>query len=145
LKDHHRIAGEVPRLREIASRAEQHRGMAVVAAGVHQALRLRGVGKICLLLDRKRIHIGAKSDHLDLAIAGRLLTLDDADHAGLPETGRDLVAAKLPQAVGDESRGAVNVIEQLRLLMDVAAPSLDVGLQIGDAVDDGHGKLGSPA
>jgi hypothetical protein len=27
------------------------------------------------------------------------------------------------------------------MFMDVAAPSLDFGLQIGRAVDDGHGKL----
>jgi hypothetical protein len=26
--------------------------------------------------------------------------------------------------------------------MDIAAPGLDIGLQIGDAVDDGHGILG---
>jgi hypothetical protein len=25
-------------------------------------------------------------------------------------------------------------------LMDIPAPGLDIGLQIGDAVDDGHGK-----
>ena len=144
LKDHHRVAGKISRLREIAGRAEQHRGMAVVTAGMHQAFRLGGVGKIGLFLDRQRIHVGPQSDHLDVAIAGRLPALDDADHAGLAEAGRDFIAAKLPQAVGHEGRGAVNVIQQLWVFMDIAAPGLDVGLQIGDAVDDGHGKLGSP-
>jgi hypothetical protein len=28
------------------------------------------------------------------------------------------------------------------MLMDIAAPGLDIGLQIGDAIDDGHGVLG---
>jgi hypothetical protein len=27
------------------------------------------------------------------------------------------------------------------MLMDIPAPGLNVGLQIGDAVDDGHGSL----
>ena len=37
LEDHDRIAGEIPGLGEIARGAEQHRGMAVMAAGVHLA------------------------------------------------------------------------------------------------------------
>ena len=81
-----------------------------------------------------------KPDHLDVAVGGRLPALDDADHAGLAETGRDLVAAELPQARGHKSRGAVHVIQQLRVGVDIAAPGLDVRLQIGDTVDDGHGN-----
>ena len=72
LENHHRIAGEIARLGEIARRAQQHRGMAVMAAGMHLARRLGGVRQIGLLLDRQRIHVGAQADHLDVAIAGRL-------------------------------------------------------------------------
>ena len=72
LEDHDRIAGEIPGLGEIARRAEQHRGVAVMAAGVHLAGRLGGVRQIGLLLDRQRVHVGAQPDHLDVALAGRL-------------------------------------------------------------------------
>ena len=54
--------------------------------------------------------------------------------------GHDLVAAELPQPLGDEGRGAVHVVQQLGMGMEVAAPGHDVGLQIGDAIDDGHGS-----
>ena len=39
LEDHHRGAGEIARLGEIARGAEQHGGVAVMAAGVHLARR----------------------------------------------------------------------------------------------------------
>jgi hypothetical protein len=35
----------------------------------------------------------------------------------------------------------VYIVQQFRMLMDVPAPGLNVGLQVGDAVDDGHGIL----
>jgi hypothetical protein len=36
----------------------------------------------------------------------------------------------------------MDVIEQFRVRMNIAAPGLDIGLQIGDAIDDRHGYLG---
>ena len=98
LKDHDRIAGEIPGLGEIAGRAEQHRGMPVMAAGMHLARRLGGVRQLGRLLDRQRIHVGAQPDHLDIALAGRLAALDDTDDAGAAKTGRNFVAAEFPQA-----------------------------------------------
>ncbi len=140
LKDHDRIAREIPRLGEITGGAEQHRGVAVMAAGVHFAGRPGGVSEIGLLLDRQRIHVSAKPDHLEVAVHRRLAALDDADDAGAAKAGRDLVAAEFPQPVRDECRSAVHVVQQFRMLVDIAAPGLDIGLQIGDAVDDGHGR-----
>src|SRR5262249_36133862 len=55
----------------------------------------------------------------------------------------DLIAAELAKPLGDKGRGAAFLVSQFRMLVDVAAPGLDFGLQVGDAVDDGHGKLGS--
>ena len=137
LEDYDRVAGEIPGLGEIPRCTQQHRGVAVMAAGMHQARRLGGMGQIGRFLDRQRVHVGAKPDHPDLALAG-LLALDDADDAGLAEAGGDLVAAEFAQAIGDECRSAMDFIEQLGIFMDIAAPGLNIGLQIGDAVDDGH-------
>ena len=138
LEDHDRVAGEIPGFGEITGRTQQHRGMAVMAAGVHQARRLGGIRQVGFLLDRQRVHVGAQPDHLDVALAGRLLALDDADDAGLAEPGGDLVAAELPQAIRHECCSAVHFIQQFGIFMDIAAPGLNIGLQIGDAVDDGH-------
>ena len=139
LKDHDRVAGEIPGLGEIPRCTQKHRGVAVMAAGVHQARRLGGMGQIGRFLDRQRVHVGAKPDHLDLALAG-LLALDDADDAGAAEAGGDLVAAEFAQAVCHECCSAMDVVQQFRIFMDIAAPGLNIGLQIGDAVDDGHGN-----
>src|ERR1700682_107403 len=138
LKDHNRIAREIPGLREITGRTEQHRGMPVMAAGMHLAGRFGGVSEIGLLLDRQRIHIGAQPDHLDIASAGRFAALDDADDAGAAETCGDSAAAEFPQALRHECRSAMYVVQQFGMLMDIPAPSLNIGLQIGDAVDYGH-------
>ena len=72
LEDHDRIAGEIPGLGEIARGTQKHRGVAVMAAGVHQALRLGSIRQIGRLLDRQRVHVGAQPDHLDVALAGGL-------------------------------------------------------------------------
>ena len=64
LEDHDRGAGEIAGLGEIARGAEQHRGMAVMAAGMHLAGHGRLVGHVGRLLDRQRVHVGAQPDHL---------------------------------------------------------------------------------
>ena len=140
LKDHHGIAGEIAGLGEIARRAEQHRGVPVMAAGMHLARRLGGVCQIGLFLDRQRIHVGAQADHLDVAIAVRLAALDDADHAGAAKTGGDFVAAEFAQPVRHECCSAMHVVQQLRVFMDIPAPGLNIGLKVGDTIDDGHEK-----
>ena len=35
----------------------------------------------------------------------------------------------------------MHVIQQFRMLMDIPAPGLNIGLQVGDTVDDGHGNI----
>ena len=139
LEDHDRIACEIAGLGEIARRTQQHRGVAVMAAGVHQALRLGSVRQIGRLLDRQRVHIRPQPDDLHVTLAGGLVALDDADDAGAADTGNDLVAAEFPQTVRHQCRSAVHVVEQFRVFMNIPAPGLDVGLKLGDAVDDGHG------
>ena len=62
LEDHHGGAGEVARLGEIFRGAEQHRGVPVMAAGVHLARVGRAVREVCLLIHRQRVHVGAQPD-----------------------------------------------------------------------------------
>ena len=71
------------RVSAIAGRAEQHRGVAVMATGMHLARRLGRVDEFGLFRDRQRVHIGTQPDYLDPATASRLAALDDADDAGL--------------------------------------------------------------
>ena len=136
LEDHHGGAGEVARLGEVFGGAEQHGGVAVMAAGVHLAGHGRLVGKVVRLLDRQRVHVGAQPDHL--AGAARPVALDDADHAGAADPGHHLVAAERLELLGDRRRGAVHVVEQLRMGMDVVPPGGDLAMQVGYAIDDRH-------
>ena len=108
--------------------------MAVMAAGVHLARHRRFVGEIGRLLDRQRIHIRAQPDHL----AASFTAADDADDAGSPNAGDDFIAAEGFQLVGDGRRRAMHVVLEFRMGVDVPPPSGDLGMQIGDAIDDRH-------
>ena len=66
--------------------------------------------------------------------------MNHSDHAGSPNSGNDFVATERFELVGNCRGRAMHVVEQFRIGVDVLAPSGDVGVQIGDAVDDGHWK-----
>ena len=126
LENHHRGAGEIARLGEIARRAEQHGGVAIVAAGVHLARHRRFVGQIGRLLDRQRVHVGAQADHLArLALAA----VDHPDHAGSAEARHHLVAAEAFKFLGDGRRRALHVIEQFRVGVQIVPPFGDFALR----------------
>ena len=76
LEDQVHGAVEIPRFGEIAREPQQHRGVAVMAAGMHLAGIFRGIGKVRLLLDRQRIHVGADADG-----AARRAVAEGADDA----------------------------------------------------------------
>ena len=71
LEDDSHGAAKIPRLAQMACRAQEHRGVAVMPAGMHEALNLRGIGKSGRFDDRQRIHVGPKADHRDLCRDGR--------------------------------------------------------------------------
>ena len=52
--------------RQNARRAQQHRGMHVMPAGMHHALAFACVGQACFLRNGQRIHIGAQNQRTGL-------------------------------------------------------------------------------
>ena len=138
LEDDRDGAVEITGLGEIFGGPQQHGGMAVMAAGMHLAVGLGGIGLAGDFGQRQRIHVGTQAD--DLARA-RLRALDDADDAGLADAGDDLVAAELLQLLGDDAGRAVHVELQLGMLVQVAPPGGDLVVQGGDPVVDGHDSL----
>ena len=108
-------AVEVARLREVLRRAQQHRGVAVMTAGVHPAGVLAGVRQVGGLQDRQRVHVGAQA-HRGFAIA----VAQHADHAGLADAAMHLDAPFL-QLVGHQLRRAVFLQAKLRMGVDIAA------------------------
>ena len=109
--------------------AKQHRGMAVVAAGVHfpgvRGCMREGVE----FLHRQRVHVGSQSDGRIAAAA--LDDADDARHAHAAQH-RD---APLSQLLGDDVGSALLFVAQLWVGMDVASDLLQFGLKLDDGID----------
>ena len=62
LEDEIHGAVEIARRGEVPGGAQQHRGVAVVAAGMHAALVRRAVIEGVRFLHRQRVHVGAQAD-----------------------------------------------------------------------------------
>jgi hypothetical protein len=63
--------------------------MRIVAAGVHDAIGLRAVLDVVLLVDRERVHIGANQRHAILARAVAS-AFDQASDPGLVDASADV-------------------------------------------------------
>jgi hypothetical protein len=135
LEDDDRGPVEVAGLRQVSGGPEQHRRVAVVAAGVHLARHLRLVGHVRRFKDRQGVHVGPEPDHL--AGPGPAAP-DHPDDAGPAETGHHLVAAELPESLGDDSGGSVHIEEEFRVLVEILPPGSDLVREVGNAVDDRH-------
>ncbi len=135
LEDDRRRAIEVTGFGEIFGGAEQHCGMPVVAAGMHEAGRLRGVREAGRLHDRQRIHVGADADDAAARIAP---PPDEADHPGAADPLRHLVAAEFAQPGRNDRRRAAGVVQKLWMLMEIAAPCGDLVVHLGNSILDRH-------
>ena len=82
----------------------------------------------------QRIHVGAQRDG---ALAAGV-ALQRADDAGSGEAAMDL-DAELLQPLRDEFRRPMLFEGGLRMGMNIVAPGDEIGVEIGDPVDDGHG------
>ena len=115
LKDElHRARKGVPHMAQGLGRAQQHGGVQVVAAGVHDALRLAGKGHAGLLVDRQRVDVGAERH----ALAGSLAAVEQTHHCG-GQGLLDLVHAHLLQLTPDQGAGAHLLHPHLRMGVDV--------------------------
>jgi hypothetical protein len=95
--------------------AEQHRRVAVVAAGVHLAEALRRVQPPAQLLHVQRVEVGAQRDARALAV------LQGRDHAGAGQTAVHRQAHQRERLRHDVG-GAVLFERGLGVGVDVAAP-----------------------
>src|SRR5205085_6321845 len=140
LKDEMHGAFEIARLGEIACRAQQHRRVPVMAAGMHQAVMGRAVREIVVLLHRQAVYIGSESDR-----AQRIAAPDRADNAGLGKPTMHL-AAIFGELLRDEIAGPLLGEAELRMRMDVAADLgqlIKIVEDLGDYWHAGSGGLGS--
>ena len=117
-------------------RAQQHRRMAVMAAGMHLAGVFGLVVDIVLFLDIERVHIGAEADGRAVA----LVAAQRADHAGPREAAMHL-DAEFMQPQGDVIGRLVFLERGFRVPVDMLPPRGHFILEFGDAVDDRHGRV----
>jgi hypothetical protein len=106
--------------------AEQHRGMAVVAAGVHLAGNRAGPGQAGGFLDRQGIHVGAQAKAQAVFVAA---PAQAADHAGGGQSAGHFVAPG-GETLGDQRAGARLFEAELGMAVDGMAP-LGHGLGVG--------------
>ena len=137
----HEVDGavEVAVLRQVLGGSEQHRGVAVVAAGVHLAGVMARMREVVVLAHRQRVDVGAQPDG---AIAAAIL--DDADDARRPEAAVDR-DAPVGERLGDHVRRALLLEAQLGMRMDVASHRRDRGSVGEDGFDQVHTRIPAAA
>ena len=130
-------AFEIARLGEIARRAQQHRRVPVMAAGMHQPVMGRAVREIVVLLHRQAVHIGSEPDR-----AQRIAAPDRADNTGLGKPAMHL-AAIFGELLRDDIAGPLLGEAELGMGVDVAADLGQLVEIIEDFGDDRHGGSGT--
>ncbi len=119
---------------QVTRGGEQHGGVAVVPAAVHQALEARLVREVVLLLHRQRVHVGAQADRAAAAVGA---PAHDSDHAGLADP-RVVLDAEVGEALADDLGGAMLLEAELRVHVQVAAQRLELGVPALDVFDGAH-------
>ena len=108
-------------------RAEQRDGVAVMAAGMHDLRRGRGIGAASFAsCDRQRIHVGAQADRTVRAAAAQR-----RDHAMAADAGGE-GHAELRQLLADEGAGLLLLQRQFGIGVEMAAPA---GEHVEQALD----------
>ena len=136
LKHQVQMAIEIARGREVPCGRQQHRGVAVVAAGVHLAEHLAGPGLAAGFGNRQGVHVGAQAD-----VARARAHAQGAHHAGAAQAAVHL-PAPAGQALGDQVAGGVFFIRQLGVGVDLLADGHHLGLEGTDGVEGGREQGG---
>ncbi len=136
------VPSELLPARERGRGAEQHRRVAVVAAGVHLARHLRCVRDAGFLGDVKRVEVGAQADRIAAVGAAAGAMAKDADDARAGETGVNLESER-GELVGDE-RARDRLLERgFRMRMDLVPPGLHFRDQRRNFRDELHRRISS--
>ena len=113
------LAGRALLVPQQRRRAQEHRRVAVVPAGVHDAVALGREVHAALLADRQGVDVGPQRDH------GRALA-QPRQHAGLRRALRR--QSELLEALRDPRRRRVLVEARLRMAVQVPPPLHDLRL-----------------
>ena len=133
LEDEMDRPGKIPRLREMLCGAEQHRGVAIVAAGMHPPALLRSMGKCVLLVDVQPIHISTQRDRAPALHRSP----QGADDARARNSAFDGDTERF-QAFGDERSRFMLLERGLWVGVDLVPPSRHFGMKICDAINYRH-------
>ncbi len=134
LEDEDDRAVKLAMLGEMSRRAEQHRGMSVVAASVHLAVVLRAMLEAVELLNRQRIHVGAQADR-----AMSVAAFQYADHARFAQPAMGFDTPRL-QAFRDQISRRRFFVTEFGVSVDRSSEGLNFavsGLDFGDQFHDG--------
>ena len=131
LEDEAHRAGEIAVLGQVAGSTQQHRGVAIVAAGVHLPGMFRAVGERIRFFHRKGVHVRAQADRRSLARGQR------AHHASL---GEALIDTNAPgaKALGNQAGGSMLAIGKFRMGVQIPAPGDKVGFKGPNFRNDPH-------
>ncbi len=122
--------------RQMARGGEQHRGMAVMAAGVHLAEHLAGPGLAAGFGDGQRVHVGAQAD-----APGAGARAQCAHDAGAAQAAMHFITPAR-QTLGHQIGGGVLFIGKLRVAVDLVTDR-DHFFFVGADLVEGRRQQGS--
>ncbi len=135
LEDQMHGAVEIAGLGEIARRAEQHRRVPVMAAGMH-APGMSASGREGWSPPRSAgIHVGAQPDR-----ARRIAGAQPADDTGLADAAKHL-DAEFGEPLRDKIGGPLLLEAELGMGVDVVPPFRQLVVKFRDTPDDRHARL----
>ena len=126
------VPSKLRRLRKIARRPEQHRGVTVMTAPMELARDDRPMRHVVELLHGQRVDVGPQADRTHAVAAAK-----GSDHAGLRQAFVGLDAPGT-QLVGNQRSRTELLERRLRMRVDIAPPRRHVVMERSDAVDDVH-------